>query len=117
MNANVPVPPVLSGVAAVLAHWGALTPTISAIYLFGSRIRGSHHNESDLDVAIALSGSASAPLAEFIAQKATWTGQLTRLLRMPIDLQLADEEGSAMVWGYLQQGCATVYRRFGAPSA
>ena len=41
----------LRGLASVLADWAAGAPGFS-LYLFGSRIRGDHRPDSDVDVSV-----------------------------------------------------------------
>jgi predicted nucleotidyltransferase len=46
----------LKRVAATLANWAAAVPTIT-IYFYGSRVRGDHRNDSDVDVSIEFTGT------------------------------------------------------------
>lgn len=39
-----------------IASWAAADPRILAVYLYGSRVRGTHRPDSDLDVAVILNG-------------------------------------------------------------
>ena len=57
-------------------HW----PELMAVYAFGSRISGSSHNGSDLDLAILLPGYAQP---EALWQQA---GQIADLVHCPVDL-------------------------------
>jgi predicted nucleotidyltransferase len=40
--------------AQILDDWVAPTPTIPSVYLFGSRVRGDHRPDSDVDVRLFL---------------------------------------------------------------
>ena len=42
----------LKALAETLADWVELAPDIPAIYLFGSRVRGDHGPDSDVDVRL-----------------------------------------------------------------
>ena len=44
----------LRAVAEILADWIEPAPGIPAIYLFGSRVRGDHRPDSDVDVRLYL---------------------------------------------------------------
>jgi predicted nucleotidyltransferase len=44
----------LFSLATILDKWIAAAPDIPAIYLFGSRVRGDHRPDSDVDVRIFL---------------------------------------------------------------
>ena len=39
-----------------LAEWACMNPLVSNLYVFGSRVKGTHQETSDLDVAILLHG-------------------------------------------------------------
>lgn len=64
----------IDDMVAAVANWARSEPLVSKAYLFGSRVRGEHKPDSDLDVAIeifTLDGD-SAPFT-------TWTGEAGRL--------------------------------------
>jgi len=42
--------------AAVLIQWASQTPEVTRLWLFGSRIRGTHRPASDLNVAVEHDG-------------------------------------------------------------
>src|SRR5438105_638499 len=44
----------LDNIAAALGRWASRHPQIKRVYLFGSRVRGDHHRDSDLDIAVEL---------------------------------------------------------------
>jgi Polymerase beta, Nucleotidyltransferase len=44
----------LRALAEVLAKWIEPAPTVPAVYLFGSRVRGDHRPDSDVDVRLFL---------------------------------------------------------------
>jgi predicted nucleotidyltransferase len=44
----------LHALAEILAKWIEPVPGIPAIYLFGSRVRGDHRQDSDVDVRLYL---------------------------------------------------------------
>ena len=44
----------LSDLAEILAEWIKPAPGVPAIYLFGSRVRGDHRPDSDVDVRLFL---------------------------------------------------------------
>lgn len=46
--------PDLAALACVLADWIEPAPNIPAVYLFGSRVRGDHRPDSDVDVRLFL---------------------------------------------------------------
>ena len=40
--------------ATAVAKWAGTEPLIRKAYLFGSRVRGDHRSDSDLDVAVEI---------------------------------------------------------------
>lgn len=46
------VTPELTALVDTLANWIEPAPTIPAVYLFGSRVRGDHRPDSDVDVRL-----------------------------------------------------------------
>lgn len=64
----------IESLAAAVAKWASTQPLIRKAYLFGSRVRGTHQPDSDLDVAVeifTLPGDSS-PFT-------TWTCEARRL--------------------------------------
>lgn len=56
---------------------------VTAVYLFGSRVRGDARSDSDIDVAVLLSGSGYGRL---VGPLSDLSGRLERLLGRPVDL-------------------------------
>ena len=46
--------PTLDELGEIVRNWAAAHPRVSAAYLFGSRVKGTHRNDSDIDVAVEL---------------------------------------------------------------
>jgi hypothetical protein len=44
------IPPDLPVLAETVAKWADEAPGVSAVYVFGSRVRGDHHPGSDVDL-------------------------------------------------------------------
>jgi predicted nucleotidyltransferase len=44
----------LVALAEILADWVEPAPSVPAVYLFGSRVRGDHRHDSDVDVRLFL---------------------------------------------------------------
>lgn len=98
--------------AAAVAKWASSQPLIRKAYLFGSRVRGTHQHDSDLDVAVeifTLPGDSS----EFT----TWIGEAQRLKAsiagiapVSIDLNWYGGEGETpRVHKGLEQSSLVVY--------
>ncbi|MEO8461462.1 MAG: nucleotidyltransferase domain-containing protein [Dokdonella sp.] len=46
--------PTLDELGEIVRNWAAAQPRVSAAYLFGSRVKGTHRQDSDIDVAVEL---------------------------------------------------------------
>jgi Nucleotidyltransferase domain len=49
-------------VVKILCDWAGTTPEKVALYVFGSRARGAARPDSDLDLAVEVSGGSFGPL-------------------------------------------------------
>lgn len=65
---------------ALLGRLRVRLPELLAVYAFGSRIEGSAHADSDLDLAVLVEGRAD-PMSLF-----ELAGDLAELTRCPVDL-------------------------------
>ena len=52
LSDNVASPPSLTELAGIVADWADGCPGVERVFLFGSRVRGDHRPDSDLDLAI-----------------------------------------------------------------
>jgi predicted nucleotidyltransferase len=69
----------------ILAAWAATKPTIVAIYVFGSRARGTAEPWSDLDLAVELDPGNGAEIEEeLIRNSRAWRAELSSLTRLTI---------------------------------
>jgi len=67
--------------AALLTRWAMVTPEVARIWFFGSRVRGTHEPDSDLDVAVEQDGSEYSGV-----NQEAWRELLSPLTRLPLDL-------------------------------
>ena len=83
---------------ARLIEWARTHDRIERLFIFGSRARGDNKPDSDLDVAILLSGNdPSEVLAYGICMAKRWREEVHELLPVPIHLQFADPEHDEIV--------------------
>jgi len=78
----------LVALAAILADWSAPAPA-STLFLFGSRVRGDHLPNSDVDVSIAWGGISEADLDWWSKNNEELFVTIDRLL--PGKLQILEE--------------------------
>jgi predicted nucleotidyltransferase len=64
----------IEDMAAAVAKWASTQPLVRKVYLFGSRARGTHRSDSDLDIAVEI-----FPLTGDSSPLATWIGESDRL--------------------------------------
>lgn len=94
-----------------LADWAKSKESIDAITLFGSRFTGAYRTSSDVDLALTLNGSDDQILDTYVCHAQQWRDELTRLIGLPVDLQLAHPVLSPCVWSYLETGAREVFAR------
>lgn len=97
-----------------LRQWAATHLEIARVVIFGSRARGDHRPDSDLDVAVELGRSRwdEAPLAIWITSAETWRRELAPNLPWPVDLQWNDNSGETpLVSAGIQKGHIVAYER------
>jgi len=75
----------------VLCDWAGTTPEIVALYVFGSRARGTARPDSDLDLAVEVSGGSFGPLVKFVLSRVRWIEELRTMTGIPVkDLELIE---------------------------
>jgi predicted nucleotidyltransferase len=85
---------------ASLHAWAAGEPLIEAVYLYGGRVKGVARHDSDLDVAVALLGSAkSEKQLDWQDNSERWRADLQERLPVEIDLEFYDPDSPARIVG------------------
>jgi predicted nucleotidyltransferase len=77
----------LTRFANIVAEWAASEPLVEAAYLFGSRAKGFNRPDSDLDVALKVSGDDEG-FTNWISEASGLRKSLGNLLPVPVDLQM-----------------------------
>lgn len=73
--------------------WAAGEPLIEAAYVFGSRVKGTHADGSDLDVAVIVAGADDGErLGNAIFEKTRWAAELQPRLPVKLHLQCAMDD-------------------------
>lgn len=97
-----------------LRAWAARKPRIRRVSLFGSRVKGTHRADSDLDIAIELEPGedSNATLTVWMHESDAWKEELAALFLFPIDLQWHDPFGTTEIINRgTSEACETVYER------
>jgi predicted nucleotidyltransferase len=90
----------------ICRDWAASKREITRLILFGSRVRGEHRPESDLDIMLVTHAG------DFIFNKKQWTDQLTRLLEVPVHLVEYEADNADLLRSVRSEGIVA-YSRFG----
>jgi predicted nucleotidyltransferase len=75
----------------MIIDWAASKPEIAELYLYGSRVKGTNRDDSDLDVAILIEGEDGLKLATWIIEGRLWAEELDALLDVEIHLEAMNE--------------------------
>lgn len=70
-------------------RWALSEPLVRKAYLFGSRVKGTAHDESDLDIAIEVEKlrGDSGEYTSFVFESEKLCARLQKELPFPVDLQ------------------------------
>lgn len=107
----------LREIERVLVEWATLIPEIEAVYLFGSRIKGTHDKDSDIDIAIefdqqAISGvDDSHGLATWFLNKEKWHSDLQSKILGKVHIEWYHAEKTRTVFAGLNEASKVVYRK------
>lgn len=100
-----------------IATWAASEPLIEAAYLFGSRVKGTHHVDSDLDVAVIVAGFDDGErLGNSIFEKPRWILELQSQLPVKLHLQCAMDDDVVVMPAVRDHG-RLIYSADAHPSA
>jgi predicted nucleotidyltransferase len=105
---------------ALVASWAASEPLVKKAYIFGSRVRGDHRNESDLDVAVELQPRPgdSGPVATWISETERLRSSLANRIPVTVDLQwYGGAEDTPTIHAGLLAGSIVVYHLAAQPCA
>jgi predicted nucleotidyltransferase len=109
----------LAEMLALLTAWATEKPLVGRLWLFGSRVRGNHRSDSDVDVAIELDMSAakgvdeSGGMATWAFDTKQWKPELEDLLSLIVDLQRYKVGETNIIQAGLDQSSILVYEKKG----
>jgi hypothetical protein len=74
-----------------LCDWAGTTPEITALFVCGNRALRTAPPDSDLDLAVEVSGGSFGPLVKFVLSRVRWIEELRTVTGIPVkDLELIE---------------------------
>ena len=102
----------LADVAPFVASWARQQRLVEWVYFFGSRVRGDHQPDSDLDIAVQLIyPEVDMALAHWTFELDAWVSQLSTSLPWELDLQLLAPDGTPTISAGVSRSSVLVYER------
>jgi len=94
-----------------LKAWAARAPEVQYLAVFGSRVRGDHRPDSDLDIAIEVAGEGGE-IATFMFSHARWMAEIEKLLGFaPVHLTPRRDVATRLMAG----NCVVLFERSPEP--
>jgi uncharacterized protein len=107
----------LSQIARLVSWWARGKPLVKRVYLFGSRIRGDHGPDSDVDIAVELDpavfrgADGSGGLATWMFETKEWKEELEKLIPLKVQLERYHPDQTPTVGKGLAQSSQLVYEK------
>ncbi len=89
---------------AIIITWAKKTPEVQAVYLYGSRAKGTAKADGEVVLALLIKGlEATWRLAKFISHRRAWRAELEAALGLAVQLERArrdptPEAGYVELW-------------------
>jgi len=96
-----------------IRQWAAGNPIVERVHIFGSRVRGTHRPDSDLDVAIehgVLPGDADH-FTTGLCERSTWCSELQALTKCKVDVWSYRPGETPTVEAGITESSVIVYER------
>ncbi len=98
--------------ADILAKWARATPQVRALYLFGSRARGTSTSDSDCDLALRFTVADELVEALFMYHHDEWFLQLRAATGLPVTLHHLAGHHTPKHEAYVADCNVELYRRY-----
>lgn len=104
-------------IAKLLAQWARRHPLVMRVHIFGSRVRGDHRPDSDIDIAVELDptqfqgSDESGGRATWMFEKAAWKEELQALIPHKVQLERYHENQTPTVGRGLTQSSRLIYEK------
>jgi len=90
-----------------IRSWAERKPEISRLWVYGSRVKKTFRENSDLDIAIEL--SPDFEFADFICEKAGWCRGLQTITPFPLDIKLYEDNEGCVCKNGVEEASILVY--------
>ena len=102
----------LSDLTDRIACWASKERWIAAVYMFGSRVKGTAHEDSDLDIAVRLNLSDEGEaLGWFMGEEKRWEQELNSLVPYKVHLELYHAVATNNVVSYVSDHGIMIWER------
>lgn len=107
----------LEEIALALAGWARTKPLVKRVFIFGSRARGDHRPDSDLDVAIELDPESfqgadeSGGIATWMFETTGWKEELLRIVPFAVQLEQLCGEHTPTIQSGVERSSLLVYEK------
>ena len=108
-------------IRSAIAEWAEDKPLVNRAWIFGSRVRGDHRDDSDIDVAVELDMHAirgidgSGGFATWSFESKTWTPELEAILGLAVDLQYYRTGETKIIQSALDRSSVLAYEKQSSP--
>ena len=107
----------MSQVARMISTWAQEKPLVKRAYIFGSRVRGDHRPDSDIDIAVELDPDmfrgvdGSGGRATWMFETDGWKEELEKLLALKVQLERYHPDQTPTVGKGLARSSQLVYEK------
>lgn len=102
----------LDGAAILVSRWAEQKAKIRKVWFFGSRVRGSFVQSSDLDIAVELEFEENGTaFAYWALDSSGWEAELVEILPWRIDLQLYVREEAPVIETAIRSSSKLIFER------
>ena len=104
--------PDLTRVAAAVRDWARKKEDLQCVWFFGSRVKGSHRPDSDLDIALGFGLDDNESFNLWWDLSARWKEELALIVPHKVQLELLDGQ-TPRVRTFVREASILVFERSG----
>jgi len=104
----------LENIKKIILNWASSINYRIKVYLFGSRLKGTHRPDSDLDLAIEFLDLWHDAVLLWFDYHEQWQNELSELTDLKVDLQLYDLENEN-IRAYIKENSTIIFESMEEP--